>query len=46
MTHLINFIGNQLREAEAACGPANFQEYLDRTDPTILEQIQAALRRS
>ena len=44
-TQLVSFIGNQLREAEAICGPTNFQEYLNRTDPTILEQIQAALSR-
>jgi hypothetical protein len=45
VTQLVNFIGDRLREAEAVCGPAKFQEYSNKTDPTILSQIQAALTR-
>lgn len=43
VTPLIPYIGAQIREAEALCGPANFQVYLNRTDPTVLKQIQDAL---
>jgi len=45
VTHLVHFIGDRLREAEAICGSANFQKYLNETDPTVLNQIQAALIR-
>ncbi|PPR07214.1 hypothetical protein CVT26_012647 [Gymnopilus dilepis] len=44
-TPLVPYIGNKLREAEAICGPANFQTFLNQTDPTVLNQIQEALAR-
>ncbi|PPQ83268.1 hypothetical protein CVT25_004007 [Psilocybe cyanescens] len=42
---LAPFVGAQIREAESNCGPANFKTYLDRTDPTVLKQIQEVLAR-
>ncbi|KAJ3517980.1 hypothetical protein NLJ89_g157 [Agrocybe chaxingu] len=40
---LVAFVGSQIREAESLCGPANFQNYMDATDPTVLKQLQDAL---
>lgn len=45
VTQLVPFVGSQIREAEANCGPANFKVYLDRTDSTVLKQIQDILAR-
>ncbi|KAH9482382.1 Importin-11 [Psilocybe cubensis] len=45
VTQLVPFVGSQIREAEANCGPANFKSYLDHADPTVLKQIQDALAR-
>ncbi|GLB33947.1 putative ARM repeat-containing protein [Lyophyllum shimeji] len=45
--HLGTFVATQLREAEAAFGPATFQaQYLSKADPTVLGQIQVELART
>ncbi|KAG6854857.1 hypothetical protein C0991_012047 [Blastosporella zonata] len=44
--HLGQYVGDHLRQAEAACGSATFQEkYLSKADPAVLRQIQAELTR-
>ena len=37
---MISFIGTKLREAESACGYAQFQNYMQETDATVLKQFQ------
>ncbi|KAF9569336.1 ARM repeat-containing protein [Agrocybe pediades] len=42
---LVPYVAECLREAENACGSANFQHILNRTDPAVLKQIQDAIAR-
>jgi len=44
---LTSFVANSLREAEALCGPTQFQSiYLAKADPTVLAQIQNDVAKS
>ncbi|KAF9268117.1 ARM repeat-containing protein [Marasmius fiardii PR-910] len=46
-TQLSSYVAAGLREAEAICGPTQFQQlYLSEADPTVLKQIQDEIARS
>ncbi|KAF9008940.1 armadillo-type protein [Cyathus striatus] len=45
-TQLNGYVAAHIREAETACGPQVLQNYLSKTDPAVLKQIQDEVLRT